>query len=184
MDNTLNQNSFTPASASGLYTQSYAGTPKIDGVKVVDVRNFVADEGDFCEVVRLNEMGELEAFPGFKLRQINRSHLFPGTIKAWHVHFRQDEVWYVPPAYQVFVGLWDCRANSPTADVTMRFNLGGGGNKLLFIPKGVAHGYANFGKKDAEHFYLVSQQFNLQDPDERRIAWDARGANFWTPERD
>lgn len=169
---------------NNVYTQDYSSKTKIDGVKIIDINRFVTDEGDFSEIIRLNESGELESVPGFKLRQINRTRIFPNSVKAWHVHKNQDEVWYVSPYNQLFVGLWDLRKGSPTADAAMRIILGGGKSQLLFIPKGVAHGNANFSNQQAELFYFVSQQFNLNEPDELRLHWDARGKEFWTPERD
>src|SRR5690349_11794771 len=50
------------------FPQSYAPTPHIEGVKIVQLKNFIADEGDFAEVIRLNEKGNLELFPEFHLR--------------------------------------------------------------------------------------------------------------------
>jgi hypothetical protein len=29
-------------------------------------------------------------------------------------------------------------------------------------------------------FYFVSQKFSAEDPDERRLTWDAFGSDFWT----
>jgi dTDP-4-dehydrorhamnose 3,5-epimerase len=166
-----------------LYLQDYSPKSKIQGVEFIPVRNFPSDEGDFSEVLRLNDDGGLELKPDFHLAQINRTKSFPGSIKAWHAHFRQDEMWYVSPWEHLFVGLWDLRKDSPTANQRMRVILGAGQSQLLYIPKGVAHGSANFSGKQLELFYFVNQRFNLQDPDEKRIPWDTI-ADFWTPERD
>lgn len=170
--------------SNNVYAQDYSPKGKIDGIQLIDINRFVTDEGDFSEIIRLNENGELLAVPGFKLAQINRTRIFPNSVKAWHVHKKQDEIWYTSPYNQLFVGLWDVRKDSPTANTTMRISLGGGKSQLLYIPKGVAHGNANFSDTQVELFYFVTQQFNLQEPDELRIHWDAKGKEFWTPERD
>jgi len=167
-----------------LYTQSYASNKQIEGVKILPIRAFQADEGDFSEVVRFSNGGKLEGLDDFEIRQINRTRLFPNSIKAWHVHERQDEVWYVPPSFHLVAGLWDIRVGSPTLNHTMKFVLGSNVSQLLFVPKGVAHGTVNFSSQTAELFYFVSQQFNLENPDECRIHWDHLGADFWKPERD
>jgi len=170
--------------SNSVYAQDYSSKGKIDGVQIIDINRFVTDEGDFSEIIRLNENGELLAVPGFKLAQINRTRIFPNSVKAWHVHKRQDEIWYTSPYNQLFVGLWDVRKGSPTENTTMRISLGGGKSQLLYIPQGVAHGNANFSNTQTELFYFVTQQFNLQEPDELRIHWDAKGKDFWIPERD
>ena len=166
--------------ALGLEDYSKKG---IEGVQRLTIPNFTGEQGDFSEVIRLNESGEVEAIPGFKLRQINRSHLFPDSIKAWHLHFKQNEIWYVAPHYTLFVGLYDARDNSPTKEQSMRITLGCGKSELLLIPKGVAHGLKTFSHQPINLYYLVDQQFNLEDPDERRLPWDFLGAEFWEFER-
>lgn len=180
----LTKDQLTEKTKSALYTQSYAPQPKIEGVQVVPLKNSVGDDGAFGEIIRLTDTGTLEAFPDFKLLQINRSYMQPKAIKGWHVHFSQDDIWYVPPANQVFVGLWDMRKDSSTADTTMRLNLGGGISQLLYIPRGVAHGAANFTRKAVELYYFIDQKFNPQNPDEHRVPWDSLGKEFWTPEKD
>lgn len=169
---------------SRVYNQSYEKAKEIDGVKIIKLKHIVADEGDFAEVMRLDAKGEMVSLSGFKVAQINRTKLFVNSIKAWHIHFRQNEIWYVPQSFQLFVGLWDIRKNSPTVNNKIRINLGGGDSKLLYIPTGVAHGSMNLSNKSVELFYFVDQQFNINDPDEKRIHWDAAGKDFWTPERD
>jgi dTDP-4-dehydrorhamnose 3,5-epimerase len=166
------------------YVQSYAPVQKIDGVKTLHIKNFIAEEGDFGEIIRLNENGSLELFPDFHLRQINRTTIFPNALKAWHFHAKQSEVWYVPPSFHMVAGLWDLRKDSPTADLSQKIVLGGGQSILLFIPKGVAHGMANYSSQPSQLYYFIDQQFNSDSPDEMRLHWDAKGKEFWDPERD
>lgn len=167
-----------------VYAQDYSEKSVIDGVKIIPLKHYPGEEGDFGEIIRLDPNGELEQIPGFKLVQMNRTHLFPRSIKAWHLHLKQDEIWYLPPNRDLFAGLWDVRKNSSTNGSLMRFVLGGGKSELLFIPRGVAHGLANFTNVDANLFYLANEQFDIKDPDEKRIPWDAAGADFWKPKRD
>lgn len=167
----------------GVSVQSYAKKQVIDGVRIVEIRRMAGEDGTFEEVARLNEKGCLESVPDFQVRQVNRSMLLPGAVKAWHLHFNQEDIWYVAPDDHMLLGLWDVRAESSTKGAQMRITLGAGTSKLVYIPRGVAHGVANIGKKKGTILYLVNQQFNLEDPDERRLNWDAAGAEFWTPEK-
>lgn len=163
-----------------LCTQDYSKKPLIEGVLVKEIRNMVGEDGDFSELMRLTATGEAEDFPGFQVRQINRSKMLPGAIKAWHVHFKQDEIQTVRPEDHLVVGLWDTREKSPTKGLTMKLVLGGGKAQAVYIPKGVAHGYMNVSPTPATIMYFVSEQFNREDPDERRFPWDCV-KDFWEP---
>ncbi len=162
-----------------VYIQDYSPRKFIEGVTINNLKNFVGEEGDFSEVVRLDVNGELEAYPGFKLRQVNRTRMFPSTIKAWHLHLKQSEIWYIPPSSRMLVALWDTREDSPTFNETMRMAAGGGNSLMIYIPNGVAHGAWNYSNDPVDFFYFVDSQFNIDDPDESRIRWDYLGADFW-----
>lgn len=167
-----------------VYTQIYSPDQLIDGIKIIQLKSAGGEEGDFCELMRLNSEGEFEQLPGFKVAQINRSTQFPGSVKAWHLHYRQDELWYVPEESHLVAGLWDIRKRSKTFNQTNRIVLGGSTHKMLYIPRGVAHGSANFFNQLGIIIYFMNDRFDKERPDEQRIPWDALGADFWSPERD
>lgn len=168
---------------SDVSVQSYSGKQKIDGVQLVEVKQFAGEDGTFAEILRMKEDGTLSLFPDFTLRQINRSKLLPGAIKAWHLHFNQEDIWYVSPEDHMILGLWDVRDSSPTKQQKMKIVLGAGTSKLVYIPRGVAHGVVNISPEAGTIFYYVNQHFNAEDPDERRIPWNACGEDFWVPEK-
>lgn len=169
--------------AGKIYTQDYSKKPVIEGVKIGKIVINIGEEGDFSEILKVNSDGEVEGFPNFKIAQVNRTQLNVNAVKAWHIHLVQDEVWYIMPSDTLLVGLWDIRKNSKTAGHIMRIVLGGT-FRLLFVPRGVAHGCANVLEKPVQLFYFTNAQFNRGKPDEMRIAWDAQGKEFWTPQRD
>ena len=158
--------------------QEYGAKSQIDGVLFLPLQTFVEDGGTFSELGRL-ERGALAGIEDFEVRQINCSLMAAGAIKAWHLHFNQEDLWFVPPSQALLVGLWDVREGSATSGNTMRFVLGRGRSQLLYIPRGVAHGAANLGTEDVFLFYFVNQQFDAKDPDERRLPYDALGKDFW-----
>lgn len=166
-----------------IYTKNYVTQPAIKGVKIVELKNHVSEDGDFYEIISFKH-GKNEYFPDFEVTQINRSRMPPHSIKAWHLHFSQDEVWHIPPEIRLLVGLWDIRKASETKDVKMRFVLGGGTPHLIYIPKGIAHGSHNLSGETAGIIYFMNQKFNKAEPDEKRISWDILGTHFWLPQRD
>lgn len=184
MDKPLTLNDVEEKIRPRVYRQEYGHKELIDGVKVVTLKHAVGEEGDFSELMRLDAKGESAEFPGFRLAQMNYSTQFPGSVKAWHMHLAQDEIWYVPEDAHLLVGLWDIRKDSKTRGMTNKIAMGGSSHRLLHIPRGVAHGAANVSKKQGIVMYFVTQQFDKENPDEYRIPWDALGADFWRPERD
>lgn len=175
----LSPDDLGPEYQSVLTTQEYAARTRIQGVQIVDLRLLVDDGGSFAELVRFDENGNLLAIPEFKVRQSSYSQVLPGAIKAFHLHFNQEDVWFVPPTDRLLIGLVDARKDSPTQGASMRFVMGAGKAQLLYIPRGVGHGGANIGTEPATILYYVNQHFDLNDPDERRLPWDLLGREFW-----
>lgn len=163
-------------------TQNYNSSSKraIEGVEVVTGKFHRDCAGSFAEIVRINSKGNVEALEKpFKVRQISFSLVYPGSIKAYHLHYHQDDVWFVPPQERLLVNLHDVRKDSPTFDYHQRFIAGGGKNMIVRIPKGVAHGVANLYHRPMNLIYATDQQFNPKDPDEHRLPWDLFGQEVW-----
>ena len=147
--------------------QDYGPASAIAGLEIKDLRRFNDDGGNFTELGRLS--GAMHAdFPGFEVRQINYSEMEPGAIKAFHLHRRQTDVWYVPPSDKMLLVLLDLRAGSQTENAHRRLVLGDGASRLVRIPPGVAHGFAAL--TDMTITYLVDGYYNAAD--ELGVAWD------------
>jgi dTDP-4-dehydrorhamnose 3,5-epimerase len=171
---------FSPDAKRVFQLQPYGPSPTIDGVQLVELKRYHDDGGSMTELGRLVS-GHLEALPDFTVRQINYSVMEPGAIKAFHLHSRQTDVWYVPPSDRLLMVLLDVRNDSPTEGVRMRFMLGNGASRLLRIPPGVAHGVRNLGPSTGRIIYFVDVHFS-PDPslcEEGRLPWDYAGADVW-----
>jgi dTDP-4-dehydrorhamnose 3,5-epimerase len=163
-----------------FHLQSYGPAPSIDGVQIVELTRHTDDGGSMTELLRLDGT-HAQALADFTPRQINYSEIEPGAIKAFHLHSRQTDVWYVPPTDRLLVVLVDVRAGSRTEGVRLRLTLGAGASRLLRIPPGVAHGARNLGSTTGRLVYFVDVHFTA-DPattDEGRLPWDHVGADIW-----
>ena len=172
--------SWSPDAKRAYSVQSYAPRPTIDGVEIVELKRFADDGGSMTELARLVD-GRPQALAGFVMRQMNFSEIEPGAIKAFHLHTRQTDVWFVPPGDRVMLVLADVRAGSRTEGVSMRFMLGSGASRLVRIPPGVAHGARNLGVVTGRIIYFTDLHFS-PDPaecDEGRLPWDYLGADIW-----
>jgi len=160
--------------------QDYAAAPSIDGVEIVALKRFNDDGGAITELGRLTH-GNHGQLQGFECRQMNYSEIGPGAIKAYHLHSRQTDVWYVPPKDKLLLVLHDTRQGSPTEGKTMRLILGDGNSRLVRIPPGVAHGTRNLGDATGCIIYMVDLHFSTEPGqcDEGRLPWDYLGAEIW-----
>jgi dTDP-4-dehydrorhamnose 3,5-epimerase len=163
-----------------LSVQDYSKKVPIEGVQILPLNLFVDDGGSLAEIIRLDDNGNSTILPNFKVKQSTFSQLMPGTIKAFHLHYNQEDLWFVMPTDRILVGLIDIRKESPTYQKTMRFVLGAGRAQALYIPRGVAHGLANIWQQPANMIYFVNQFFDLENPDEQRLPWNTLGDDFWT----
>jgi dTDP-4-dehydrorhamnose 3,5-epimerase len=174
------------ADAEACYkVQDYGRRPGIEGVTFVELRRFHDDTGSLTELARLPG-GRVRGLDGFVAAQINYATLEPGGIKAFHLHRRQTDVWFVPPSDRLLLVLVDARAGSPTEGTRFRVMLGDGASGLVRIPPGVAHGCRNLGSGTARILYFTDLEFS-PDPaetDEGRLPWDHFGAEIWEPVRD
>jgi len=162
----------------GLRRQEYKPSRVIDGVKLIDFDFHADDGGDFYEIARITN-GVVSSLGSFGLKQINRSRFNPGLVKAFHVHLKQDELWAIHPLDRLLVGLVDAREDSKTEGLQMRLVMGAGKSKMLYVPRGVAHGGMALDQKPVDVIYLVNQTFSPSDPDEWRLPWDLLGSDFW-----
>ena len=120
------------------------------------------ERGVFVETYRR------EWFPrGREMLQGNRADRQAGSIVGLHYHLHQADYWYVPNG-SARVVLHDLRDGGPTDGATLTIDLGGPEHLGVFIPPGVAHGFAAL--TDMTITYLVDGYYNPAD--ELGVAWD------------
>lgn len=147
---------------------------KIQGVKFKRLVRHPDDRGFFSEVVRVDE-GLLTKFG-----QMSESKTYPGVIKAFHYHEKQDDLWYFPVGNAQVV-VYDTREDSPTYKQTEVYYMGEDNPGALLIPVGVAHGYRVLGHKPLKIVYITTEPYNPKDADEKRIPYNSPEIGFdWT----
>ena len=135
----------------------------IEGVHVVTPDVYADDRGFFVETYRREWIpnGSREMI------QANRGDRENGSIVGLHYHLHQADYWYVPFG-TVRVVLHDLRSGSPTEGATQLTDLRESEHRGIYIPPGVAHGFAAL--TDATITYLVDNYYNPND--ELGVAWD------------
>jgi dTDP-4-dehydrorhamnose 3,5-epimerase len=132
---------------------------EIPGVLLLRPEVHRDDRGFFLETLR-------EDVVGTSFVQGNHSHSRAGVLRGLHFHARQADAWYVVRG-RCRVGLADLRARSDRP-ASMAIDLSEDDPVTLFIPPGVAHGFAALA--DLDLVYWVTQYFDGSD--EHSVAWN------------
>ncbi len=134
----------------------------VAGVWVVTPQIHGDQRGLFIETYRRSW------FPhGREMVQGNRANRTAGAVVGLHYHLHQADYWYVPFGTARVV-LHDLRAGGPTDGATQMIDISGENHVGVFIPPGVAHGFAAL--TDMTITYLVDGYYNPAD--ELGVAWD------------
>jgi len=137
----------------------------IKDVLIVQPERHSDERGAFYETYRRSW------FPlGREMVQANRADRQAGAVVGLHYHLHQADYWTVPRG-KARVVLHDLRAGSPTEGATMTLDLDEDASGGVFIPPGVAHGFATL--SDLTICYLVDNYYNPAD--ELGLAWDDPG---------
>jgi dTDP-4-dehydrorhamnose 3,5-epimerase len=143
----------------------------IDGVIIKKLKTNNDDRGFFREIIRVTDDFFKEGFG-----QFSHSSMKKGVLKAWHIHYKQVDWWYVARGL-MRVGLYDKRPGSPTFKQSVELLMGDGQDiQVLKIPAGVAHGCLVL-EGPCDLFYLTSSVYDPEDegridPNDPEIGFD------------
>jgi dTDP-4-dehydrorhamnose 3,5-epimerase len=145
----------------------------IDGVVVQPFALWPDDRGYFLEVARMRQ-GLAAGFPA-ESTQVSAALSYPGTIKAFHFHRHQTDLW-VPVAGVLQVALVDLRKQSPTYGARNTLYVGSLRPWQILVPPGIGHGYKVIGTEPAVLVYVTNRVYDPQD--EGRIPYDDPGIQY------
>ena len=145
----------------------------IDGVRVKPYDLWPDDRGYFLEVARMQQGLAADFAPA--TTQVSAALSYPGTIKAFHFHLFQTDLW-VPAQGMFQVVLVDFRPDSRTFGAKNTLYTGALKPWQILIPPGVGHGYKIIGETPAMLVYVTNQLYNPKD--EGRIAYNEPSINY------
>jgi dTDP-4-dehydrorhamnose 3,5-epimerase len=128
----------------------------IDGVRIHPLRQIPDERGKVMHMLREND-------PHFeRFGEIYFSLVYPGVVKAWHLH-RRMTLNYAVPQGRIKLVLYDDREGSPTRRELQEIFTGEDAYALVRVPFGVWNGFKGLGTGPA----LVANCATLpHDPDE------------------
>lgn len=114
----------------------------IDGVKIRPLKQIIDQRGKVMHMLRCDS----EGFKNFG--EIYFSCVYPGAIKAWHLHKRM-ELNYAVPVGNIKLVLFDERTNSTTKGEIQEIFLGPDNYCLVTIPALIWNGFKGIGQEMA-----------------------------------
>ena len=137
----------------------------IKGVEIKQLTKHADERGYLMELMRCDDA----IFRKFGQAYVSLN--YPGVVRGWHYHKKQDDYFAVVKG-MVKVALYDAREGSPTQGQVNEFFLGEQNNILLKIPVGVMHGYKTVSTEPSLLVNFPTEPYDPQEPDEYRLPWD------------
>jgi dTDP-4-dehydrorhamnose 3,5-epimerase len=134
----------------------------IQGVQAKQLKWITDERGKLMEMLRSDD----PIFQSFG--QVYVTTCYPGVVKAWHYHKKQDDNFVVIKGMAKIV-LYDQRGDSPTKGLVNEFFIGEDNPMLIHIPRLVLHGFKAYGSEPAYVVNTVSEPYNHEQPDEFRV---------------
>lgn len=127
----------------------------LDGLFVIEPNRFIDERGSFSRVYCEEELKEIT---NIDIKQINQSHTKEkGTLRGMHFQYEPNTEVKILKCIRgkVFDVVVDIRRGSSTFLKSYSIELSAENQKMLYIPKGFAHGFQTL-EDDTELLYLHS----------------------------
>jgi len=133
----------------------------IDNVSVKVLKVIPDERGRLMEILRSDD----EVFA--KFGQVYITTTYPGVVKAWHYHKKQDDLIACVKGMIKLV-LYDDRRGSTKGEIN-EFFIGDHNPALVKVPKAVYHGWKCVSAEEALIINIPTQTYRYDKPDEFRI---------------
>ena len=138
------------------------GILMIKDVKVKQLKLIPDERGRLMEILKCDE----EMFS--KFGQVYLTTTYPGVVKAWHFHKKQDDFITCVKGMLKLV-LYDDREGSPTKGEVNQFFIGDHNPALVKVPKMIYHGWKCVSTEEALVINVPTEAYNPKEPDEYRV---------------
>ena len=134
----------------------------ICGVMTKKLKLIPDERGRLMEILRHDE----EIFS--KFGQVYLTTTYPGVVKAWHYHKKQDDFITCVKGMLKLV-LYDGREGSETKGEINEFFIGDFNPALVRVPHMIYHGWKCISQEEALVINTPTEAYNPKEPDEYRI---------------
>lgn len=134
----------------------------IDGVAAKTLNVIPDERGRLMEILRSDD----DIFTQFG--QVYMTTTYPGVVKAWHYHKKQED-FITCVKGMIKLVLYDDREGSPTRGQIDEFYVGDHKPRLVRVPRMVYHGWKCISPDEALIVNAPTMVYNYREPDEFRI---------------
>jgi dTDP-4-dehydrorhamnose 3,5-epimerase len=134
----------------------------INDVMVKKLKVIADERGRLMEILRADD----EFFR--KFGQVYMTTAYPGVVKAWHYHKKQDDNMAVVKGMMKVV-LYDSRKESSTFGEINEIFAGVHNPVLVHVPHLVYHGFKCISEEEAIVINVPSEVYKYNEPDEFRL---------------
>jgi dTDP-4-dehydrorhamnose 3,5-epimerase len=134
----------------------------IDGVITKKLRLIPDERGRLMEILRRDD----DLFVQFG--QVYLTTTYPGVVKAWHYHKKQDD-FITCVKGMLKLALFDDREGSSTRGEVSEFFIGDHNPMIVKVPKMVYHGWKCVSVEEALVINVPTEPYDRENPDEYRL---------------
>ncbi len=134
----------------------------IDGVAAKTLNVIPDERGRLMEILRSDD----DIFTQFG--QVYMTTTYPGVVKAWHYHKKQED-FIACIKGMIKLVLYDDREGSPTRGQIDEFYVGDHKPRLVRVPRMVYHGWKCISLDEALIINAPTMVYDYREPDEFRI---------------
>lgn len=136
----------------------------LEGIKIKPLKRHFDERGSFTELMRIDwkEILEEDEFV-----QANLSISYPGIIRAWHRHRRDQVDYFICLKGAIKICAYDDETKGLDEIIST-----GQIPQIVRIPGKYWHGFKAIGNEHAWLLYFVNKLYDYEKPDEERTPWN------------
>jgi len=131
---------------------------ELPGVKTYDLRILPDERGFFTEALRKDWGGFIED----EIVQSNISFSYPGVIRAWHRHLREQVDYFLVLGGALKICAYDDREGMPTKGKLVEITASSQKLQIVRIPGIYWHGSKNIGNEPSLLLYFVNKLYDYE----------------------
>ena len=136
----------------------------LEGIIVKPLKRVCDERGCFTEIMRQDWRDLLGQD---QLVQTNFAITYPGIIRAWHRHNREQIDYFIALKGALKICAYDEKTRELDEIVSTGLDL-----QVLRMPGHYWHGYKAVGNETSFLVYFTTKLYDCQNPDEERRLWD------------
>src|SRR5215210_4914724 len=140
----------------------------LEGVQVIDIQKNPDERGFFAEAARKDWY---DLFGEQWISQANLSQSYPGIIRAWHRHAREQVDYFMVIQGTMKIVAYDDNKKSLTYQKIVEVVASEERLQLVRIPGHYWHGTKTVSSEPSLAMYFVNNVYDYNNPDEERRPW-------------